>query len=79
MWLKGMCVSFLAVLADLVREDWRLLKPKMHIVSCDDPAPDDPDFEHDVLCEHRSLSLDTTTRRRIPVEVCHILPPMCQD
>lgn len=51
----------------------------MHVVSQGDPAPDDPNFEDDVFCEHQSLSLDTTTRRRISVEVCRILSIRVQD
>ena len=43
----------------------------MHIISQGDPAPDDSHFKNNVLCEHKSLSLDTTTRRRISAEVCH--------
>lgn len=54
-------------------KDWRLLKPKMHIVSEGDPAPDNPAFYHDVRCEHQNLSLDTTTRRRISTEATRLL------
>lgn len=49
--------------------DWRLDKPKMHVVDQEDPAPDSDDFAADVLCEHGSLSLSTTSRRRISAEV----------
>ncbi|KAG6860930.1 hypothetical protein C0995_005885 [Termitomyces sp. Mi166 len=47
---------------------WRLTKPKMHVVSEGDPAPDSDDFAADVLCEHGGLSLNTTSRRRISTE-----------
>ena len=49
--------------------DWRLLKPKMHITSEEDPAPDSSQFYSHVHCEHGSLSLNTTLRRKISREV----------
>ncbi|KAG5724013.1 Ubiquitin carboxyl-terminal hydrolase 48 [Termitomyces sp. T112] len=54
-------------------KDWRLTKPKMHVVSHGDPAPDSGDFAADVLCEHGGLSLNTTSRRRISVEAAELL------
>ncbi|KIK57675.1 hypothetical protein GYMLUDRAFT_75287 [Collybiopsis luxurians FD-317 M1] len=54
-------------------KDWGLQKPKMHIPSEDDPPPDSPEFENDVLCEHGNLSLHTAARRCISEEACQIL------
>ncbi|GLB34824.1 putative cysteine proteinase [Lyophyllum shimeji] len=54
-------------------KDWRLTKPKMHVVSEGDPAPDSGGFASDVLCEHGGLSLNTTSRRRISVEAAELL------
>ncbi|KAF8077825.1 hypothetical protein FPV67DRAFT_1557276 [Lyophyllum atratum] len=54
-------------------KDWRLTKPKMHVVSEDDPAPDSDGFASDVLCEHGGLSLNTTSRRKISVEAAELL------
>ena len=50
-------------------EDWRLLKPKMHVAYIEDPAPDSSEFYNHVHCEHGGLSLNTTLRRRISREV----------
>ncbi|KAF5389843.1 hypothetical protein D9757_003699 [Collybiopsis confluens] len=46
-------------------KDWILQRPKMHVPSEDDPPPDHPDYQNDVLCEHGHLSLSTTARRCI--------------
>jgi ubiquitin carboxyl-terminal hydrolase 48 len=49
--------------------DWRLAKPKMHVASQDDPAPDSAEFETDIRCEHGGLSLNSANRARISTEV----------
>jgi hypothetical protein len=58
--------------------DWRLVKPKMHVVSQGDLPPDATEFDHHVRCEHGGLSLSSTTRRRISEKVgqlvCHAMP-----
>lgn len=51
------------------RPDWRLAKPRMHVVGEGDPGPDTPEFDAHVRCEHDALTLNSTTRRRISVEV----------
>jgi hypothetical protein len=50
-------------------KDWRLVKPKMHVPSLRDPAPDSPDFNLDVRCEHGGLSMKITARRRVSSQV----------
>lgn len=55
--------------SDIFGGDWRLVKPKMHIPSVGDPPPDSSDFQSHVFCEHQGLSLNTTSRRKISVEV----------
>ena len=50
-------------------KDWRLLKPKMHVTSKEDPAPDSSEFYNHVRCEHGGLSLNATLRRKISREV----------
>jgi hypothetical protein len=57
-------------------KDWRLVKPKMHVPAFCDPAPDSPDFNLDVRCEHGGLSMKITARRRISLEVS---PGDCYD
>ncbi|KZP12614.1 cysteine proteinase [Athelia psychrophila] len=54
-------------------KDWKSAKPRMHDTGNGDPAPDDPDFEGHVKCEHGNLSLNVTARRRISSEACDIL------
>lgn len=54
-------------------KDWRLLKPKMHKTSQEDPAPDSPDYRGDVWCEHGSLVLNNFNRRRISREGVEVL------
>jgi ubiquitin carboxyl-terminal hydrolase 48 len=49
--------------------DWRLARPKMHVPSQADPPPDAYDFRGHVECEHNGLGLNTTSRRRISIEV----------
>ncbi|KAF8163463.1 hypothetical protein B0H34DRAFT_795175 [Crassisporium funariophilum] len=53
--------------------DWRLLKPKMHVASEADPAPDSSEFYCHVSCEHGGLSLNTTSRRKISEEAVALL------
>ncbi|KAF8798163.1 cysteine proteinase [Phlegmacium glaucopus] len=53
--------------------DWRLLKPKMHVASENDPAPDSSEFYNHVHCEHGGLSLNTTLRRKISREAVTLL------
>ncbi|TFK76330.1 cysteine proteinase [Pluteus cervinus] len=45
--------------------DWKLLRPRMHTHSQEDPAPDSGEFLGHVQCEHGGLSLNTAHRRRI--------------
>ncbi|KAF9454646.1 cysteine proteinase [Macrolepiota fuliginosa MF-IS2] len=54
-------------------KDWRLLKPKMHKPSEEDPAPDSAEYRDDVLCEHGALALNSSTRRRISEEAMQFL------
>lgn len=44
----------------------------MHVASTGDPGPDSPDYDSHVRCEHGGLSLNTTARRRISVEVLEL-------
>ncbi|KAF8969843.1 hypothetical protein BDZ97DRAFT_1956803 [Flammula alnicola] len=53
--------------------DWKLNKPRMHTASEADPAPDSPDYDSHVLCEHGGLSLNMTSRRKISVEAVELL------
>ncbi len=50
--------------------DWRQLKPKMHVPSQSDPAPDSQFFRDDVMCEHGGLALNISARTRISHKVC---------
>lgn len=54
---------------DIFTQDWRLSKPKMHTAGEPDPAPDSSEFNGHAQCEHGSLALNTTSRRRISVAV----------
>lgn len=49
--------------------DWRLAKPKMHVIGCEDPSPNDPDYGESVVCEHGGLLPNLAVRRRISPEV----------
>ena len=49
--------------------DWRLLKPKMHFTSQEDPGPDSVEFHNHVYCDHGGLTLNTTNRRKMSVQV----------
>ena len=51
--------------------DWRQLKPKMHVPSQSDPAPDSQVFRDHVICEHGGLALNISARTRISQEVRH--------
>ncbi|KAI0306325.1 hypothetical protein B0F90DRAFT_1688970 [Multifurca ochricompacta] len=46
-------------------KDWRQPKPKMHVPSRSDPAPDSELFRGHVLCEHGGLALNISARTRI--------------
>ncbi|KAK0459838.1 uncharacterized protein EV420DRAFT_1629202 [Desarmillaria tabescens] len=54
-------------------KDWKLAKPKMHVVSESDPSPEAPEYDRHVRCEHGGLVLNTTSRTRISVEGMEIL------
>ncbi|EPQ58342.1 cysteine proteinase [Gloeophyllum trabeum ATCC 11539] len=54
-------------------KDWKLSKPKMHRSGQEDPAPNLPPFQQDVLCEHGYLSTDGHLRRRIPAQAYDFL------
>lgn len=41
----------------------------MHTPSDPDPEPDSAEYHNHVICEHGGLSLNTTHRRKISVEV----------
>jgi hypothetical protein len=49
--------------------DWRQLKPKMHVPSQSDPAPDSQFFRDHVMCEHGGLALNISARTRISHKV----------
>ncbi|TFK42426.1 hypothetical protein BDQ12DRAFT_644097 [Crucibulum laeve] len=53
--------------------DWRLQKPKMHVFSEGDPAPDFDEYSSDVMCEHGALTLNMTTRRKISGKASELL------
>ncbi|KAH9981004.1 hypothetical protein BGW80DRAFT_1267806 [Lactifluus volemus] len=46
-------------------KDWKQLKPKMHVPSQSDPAPDSPPFRDHVMCEHGGLALKISERNCI--------------
>ncbi|SJL00507.1 uncharacterized protein ARMOST_03820 [Armillaria ostoyae] len=54
-------------------KDWKMAKPKMHVVSEGDPSPEAPEYDKHVRCEHGGLVLNTTSRTRISVEGLEIL------
>lgn len=78
--IEGLDKGYVRVPIIYVREtercnsDWKLAKPKMHIWSMGDPAPDSADFKQDVICEHDELSLKTISRRLISVQVSIFVP-----
>ena len=49
--------------------DWRQPKPKMHVPSQSDPAPDSQFFRDHVMCEHGGLALNIAARTRISHKV----------
>jgi hypothetical protein len=49
--------------------DWRQPKPKMHVPSENDPAPDSQGFRDHVMCEHNDLALNISARTRISQKV----------
>ncbi|KAH9993782.1 cysteine proteinase [Russula vinacea] len=49
-------------------KDWRQPKPKMHVPSQSDPAPDSQVFRDHVICEHGGLALNISARIRISHE-----------
>jgi len=57
----------------LALPDWRLAKPKMHTPYQDDPAPDSPEYDDHVRCEHGGLGPNITHRRRISEEGAQII------
>jgi ubiquitin carboxyl-terminal hydrolase 48 len=68
-WIKGKTNQAYPVGSAHKLSDWRLLKPKMHKTSQEDPAPDSLEYRGAVWCEHGSLALNSLNRRRISVEV----------
>ncbi|KDR73501.1 hypothetical protein GALMADRAFT_72029 [Galerina marginata CBS 339.88] len=54
-------------------KDWKLIKPRMHVDTQVDPAPDSSEFYNHVYCEHGGLSLNTTNRRKISLEAVELL------
>ena len=71
-WLKGAYrfIHSAKQNCDVKRNaDWRQLKPKMHVPSQSDPAPDSQAFRDHVLCEHGGLALNISARTRISQEV----------
>ncbi|CAL1704590.1 unnamed protein product [Somion occarium] len=60
-------------------KDWKLAKPKMHTPSQPDPAPDDPYYMDDVMCEHGGLVTNSSSRRRISAEAYQVLKGVFPD
>ncbi|XP_006457981.1 hypothetical protein AGABI2DRAFT_115001 [Agaricus bisporus var. bisporus H97] len=54
-------------------KDWRLSRPKMHIIASKDPAPDSPDYKNDVWCEHDALAVNGANRRKISGQAADFL------
>jgi hypothetical protein len=70
-WVKGTRHSSLVrANSQNVDADWRQLKPKMHVPSQNDPAPDSQGFQDHVTCEHGGLALNISARTRISQKVC---------
>ena len=65
--LRSFIISGLTLISD-----WKLTKPRMHILGQSDPPPDAGEFSGHVKCEHGCLALNTTARRRISAEVKHV-------
>lgn len=70
-WYKGKCFRHVTDRRSWLIgfRDWRLLKPRMHVLSEDDPAPDSAEFYNHVYCEHENLTLNLTNRRKISAQV----------
>jgi len=69
-WIKGMeWFSVIKGVSSISLPDWRLLRPRMHKASQEDPAPDSLEYRNDVWCEHGLLALNHLNRRRISTEV----------
>ncbi|KAG1827163.1 cysteine proteinase [Suillus subaureus] len=54
-------------------KDWRLQKPKMHILLQGDMPPDAPEYLGHVVCEHGQLSLVSTARKSISTKAGDII------
>lgn len=69
-WCKGMVFSCsAAILAANTQEDWKLVKPRMHVAFEDDPGPNSPEFYNHVYCEHGGLLPKIANRRKISRQV----------
>ena len=69
-WYKGNSfVIYLSVLWLDLFSDWRLLRPRMHVTYQGDPPPDSSEFHNHIYCEHGSLTLNVTNRRKISAQV----------
>lgn len=53
--------------------DWKQLRPKMHVPSQSDPAPDSEAFQGHVICEHGGLAPNMSARTRISQKVRQLL------
>lgn len=51
----------------------------MHTPSQPDPAPDDPYYMDDVMCEHGGLVTNSSSRRRISAEAYQVLKGVFPD
>lgn len=69
-WLRGKRIPEPNIWEVLILPppDWRLARPKMHIPYQDDPAPDGPEYDAHVRCEHGGLCPNIAHRRRISGE-----------
>ena len=74
-WLKGKRPSETKPpkMFILTPPDWRLAKPKMHTPYQDDPAPDSPEYDAHVRCEHGGLCPNIAHRRRVSEEGAQII------
>ncbi|KAF8643800.1 hypothetical protein AX16_008818 [Volvariella volvacea WC 439] len=54
-------------------KDWKLARPKMHIISEGDPPPDSQLYGSHVRCEHGYLAPNPTQRRAITSEAASLL------
>ena len=72
-WVKGTFVLRLfghaVIFFKNFNVDWRQPKPKMHLPSQSDPAPDSQFFRDHVMCEHGGLALNISARTRISHKV----------